>query len=431
MKGALPAPRSGTRASRKRADVPATLPRAESVQPGDSGSGRWIVILAVLGLGIGALLEYPPARELAARGWQALRLASVERAPESRPRPSEPAAEPATAAKAAVEKPGAALIERVREAASVLPVGPLQRVADLSSEGMGAALGPDGRVLLTSKYRVMSLGAGNANDRRTIYSPERYRAAFPNASSQAMASALALPDGRSLLGGWHGEVLLASDDGLQQLSTRDQRPRGRVTAMLSWNGGALIAGDGLWFWQPGAERLQEWPLPTPRRLGALAARGDQLLIAEDGPRIYESGGQALLPWLELPDAARVEAMVPAADGGWWIANTRGLLHVDARGEQGRWWLRQVWTTAVVERADGELWLGSWKQGLLLHKAGRWYRLGQGLGGLEENSVSGLVVDARDQVWLSLYGGGAWQVQLDRLRAALLAHPWTPSAEPAS
>lgn len=419
MKSALPAPKPEP--SLPREPSPALSPRTASVEAGERPLGKRALIAVLLVVFVAVVYEHEPARIAAAKTVQALRTAAV-----SIPRRSEPQTEQATTAR--VDEVLPEIAERLLESATSLALGPLREVADLSSEGMQAALEPDGRVLLTSKYRVLSLGAGHPHDRRTLFSPEMYRVQFPDARVQAMASAVALPGQRYLLGGWHGEVLLASEDGLRVVSAREQRPKGRVADLHRWGDTTLVAGDGLWRLRTDGEGLEEMPLPNLRRLVAIGVQGDQVLLAEDGRRIHRWTGTGAEPWLELPrDDARVQVLVPAIAGGWWIGSTRGLLRVDREGRVLESLLDGVWISAVLER-PGELWVGSWKQGLLLRRADRWYRLGEEPGGLSASSVSGMVVDAADHAWLTLYGGGGWHAPLPSLRDALLTRPWSPESD---
>lgn len=430
MKPALPAPKPEARRAQPRPNARLS-PRTGSVEQGERPPAKWALVGVLLAVVAAVSFEHPPAREAIAKGVQLLRteLASFKRRTESAARQAEAVRPEATPSTGSGEAPVVAdLKDRLLESAASLAAGPLRELSDLSSEGMQAGLGPDGRVLLTSKYRVLSLGAGDANDRRTLFSPEMYRAQFPDGRMQAMASALMLPGGCYLLGGWHGEVLLGSDSELRQLSTREQRPKGRIADLRAWGDAVLLAGDGLWRLRSDGSGLEELRLPTRRRLAALGVQGDQVLIAEDGRRIHRWTGASAEPWLELPrEDARVEALAAATGGGWWIASTRGLYRADREGQVQELLLDGVWISAVLERAD-ELWVGSWKQGLLLRRNARWYRLGEGFGGLAAASVSGIAVDSADHAWLSLYGGGAWHAPLAVLREALLKQPWTPVAE---
>ena len=423
MKPALPAPKRNPPPP-----VAANTPRTEAVRPGDRPMSKGLLVLLLLIVGVAAVREHGPARQRVERAMESLSL------PATGPRDA-PAADRAGIDRGeepqlqlAAEAPEQA--ERIAEVASILLQRPLRPISDLSSEGMQAELGPSGQVLLTSKYRILRFGAGNPNDRRSLFSFDAYLEQFPGAKAQAMASALALPGERYLFGGWHGEVLSWSDGRLRRLSGRDDRPRGRIADFLPWRGEVLVAGDGLWRVAADGRGLEELPLTEPRRLRALAARGDQLLLAGESRGIYQWRANRAVPWLELPgNAERVEVLAPAADGGWWIGSTRALYRVDREGNPLETLLEGVWISAVLERPD-ELWVGSWKQGLLLRRNGRWHRLGDRPGDLPSGSVSAFAVDAADHAWLMLYGGGGWQAPLDSLRAEMLERPWMPAPDAA-
>lgn len=435
MRPALPGPKRAPRPAPPPSRSPPKAPRL-AVLPGGAGSRfslLWVLLLSLLA---GLAYEFwPQLRQTAvqtvadieqrrqqARQIQDAPNVAAQARPEAAPAygemPAPPPSSPPSPARAAVEP--------LAEALQALALGPLREIAGLSSEAMQLGLGPSGQLLFTSKYAVLRLDPAEPLSRRTLFTPGLYLQQFPDDRPQAMASALALPGERYLLGGWHGELLLWDDGRLSRLSGREQRPRGRIADLQRHGDAVLLAGDGLWRWQPGQPELEELPLPGTPRVRALGQRPERLLLAVDGGRVLEwtaaHGAQA---WLRLPpDAGSVEAIRPADDGGWWLAGTRGLYHASADGQRLETVLDGVWTTSLVEQ-DGELWVGSWKQGLLLRREGRWYRLGAGLGGLAEDSVSDLAIDSEDQLWLALYGGGGWQAPRPVLRAELLRRPWTP------
>ncbi|PXV70549.1 hypothetical protein [Sinimarinibacterium flocculans] len=408
-------------------------PPARAVLPGESRSeNRRIVLLLVLGALVGLLVEFwPEVKQATGEVVQALHEPSPDRsipiptAPDATAR-SEAGTGPdaaATGARAPDATPGAVPI------LSMLTGGPLREIEGMSSEAMQVALTPTGDVLMTGKYAVLELGAGDAPLRRLLYSPRRYREQFADGRSQAMASALLLADGRYLLGGWHGEVLMGRDETLHRLSAREDRPKGRIVRMLAWNGHVLVAGDGLWRLDDEGGQLREITLPGASRLDAVGAGESQLLLADSGRRILAWDGDRAEPWMQWPDdAGRVEALVPAREGGWWVGSTRGLFRV-GDDRQIRVVLPGVWVTGIVDRAD-ESWIGTWKQGLLLRRDDRWYRLGTGIGGLADESVNALTVDAQEHLWLALYGGGGWRAPLPALRDRIMRHPWVPEADPA-
>lgn len=436
MRPALPAP------SPKPSPKPTPTPRAgglktsspQAVQPGESpAENRRIGLLLVLGVVVGLLVQFwPQVRKQVDATLQVLQdrrtAAEVQQPQEHDPPPAKAAAlaiEPQAA-----EVTGAAAIEglteRVAPALSALiGAAPLQKVAGLSSEAMQVALTPAGEVLMTSKYAVLELGAGESSLRRLLYSPAQYREQFPEAHPQAMASSLLLADGRYLLGGWHGEVLLGQRGVLRRLSAREQRPQGRITELLAWKGQVLLAGDGFWRLVDGGRALQEIHLPGASRIAAVGVGARQLLLADSGRRLLAWDGQVADLWpLWSEDAGRIQTLRPARDGGWWVGTTRGLYRIDERGNRPQVLLKDVWVTDLAEHA-GERWVGTWKQGLLLWRDGRWYRLGAGPTGLADDSVSALAIDSRRRLWLALYGGGGWSAPLAALREHLMEHAWTP------
>lgn len=411
-----------------------TPPRQQAVMPGESRSEKFLpIVLVALAIG-GALVnehwhEIRQATKVAINVGQALR-ARLEAlsAPEQQTEKSKADAHERDQAVPALNHAvtSGQILDRLAKAMPSL--GPLQEVANISSEGMEVELGPEGQVLMTSKRSVQRLAAGDPNNRQVLFSMALYRAQFSDSRPQAMASALALPNERYLLGGWHGEVLLWADGKLQRLSSRDERPKGKIADLRVRGDEVLVAGDGLWRLAPDGQHLQEIPLPGLQRIRAMGQREGRLLLATDDKTIYELNGDRAAPWLTLPEGGGyVEMMVPARDGGWLIGTTRGLFRFSDNGQRLDNILTGIWTTSVIERPD-ELWVGTWKQGLLLYRHGQWHRLSAGVGGLDHNAVNGLVIDSADHFWLTLYGGGGWHAELGSLRERLMQNPWSPEAD---
>ncbi|HEX4895597.1 MAG TPA: hypothetical protein VFV11_04630 [Solimonas sp.] len=398
------------------------------MQPGERRGERWIPRLFALGLGLVLLWEYAPQL----RAWFAP-LDAGPHLPSAAPTAPTPTALPAPTQSptAAAPLPAPVAPEAPLAAPRLRRRGPLTGVDDFSSEGMEAELGPDGQVLLTSKYAVQRYAGADLHDRRRLFSPQLYLEQFPEGRPQALASALALPGERYVLGGWHGEVLFWEDGRLRQLSDGQRRPRGRIADLLAADGEVWVAGDGLWRLRADGQGLQEIPTPGLGRIRALAQRpGGPRLVGADVGGIHRWTGERLEPWLALPpEVGQLQMLVPARDGRWLLGTNKGLYRLPADGSSLDVLLAGVWVTAVAEpaAAPDELWVGSWRQGLLLRRGGRWFRLGGGEEGLPVEAVSGLVIDPQDRLWLTLYGGGAWQAPRTALAESLRA--WAPGPDP--
>lgn len=402
------------RESRPRGAAPVPPPRA--VQPGDRPLGAVLVIVVIVGV-LAALVDQHASRLRAAFQPGQAPPAQIEanrRAPaltEQRPVAVAIAQPAPTPSKPEPRMPAP-------------PVTELTAVPSFSSEGMEAEIGPDGQVLLTSKYAIQRVEPGNPDERRVLYTPQHYLRQFPDLRPQAMASALALPGERYLFGGWHGEVLLLVGERMVRLAGDGPRPQGRIADLQRWGERVLVAGDGLWELTPDGRGLREIPLYGVGRIRTTAPHGNVLLIA-DGRAIHEWDGSRVQRWLQAPDGGSLEMLAPAEHGGWWIGSTAGLYRADgARTVKAV--LPGVWVTGVAERA-GELWVASWKQGLLLRRADRWYRLDRPY--LPTESVSAVAIDGADHAWITLYGGGALHAPLAVLRRQLLDHRWTPAPDP--
>ncbi len=214
---------------------------------------------------------------------------------------------------------------------------------------------------------------------------------------------------------------------------------------------AVEAGYG------GYAQASTWPA---RSVYAIHRQGTHYLVGTDRGLVSFDTQQRR--WSAVPSigARSVRRILPASEGGWWIGTMDGLWrlaedgsatriadHLDARisdllWKDGRLWvstrnglywhadgrssqagipeaLRQGFLTALLEDADGNLWIGSNEGGLHVLTADgglRW--LHRGNGRLAHDSVWALREHA-GAIWVGTYGGGLQRVRLDDDHAFLL------------
>lgn len=295
-----------------------------------------------------------------------------------------------------------------------------QRV-EMSYADTGAiTLLDSGMVLLDSKYSVMLFDPSRPQWQRQLYGRQVQEC---GRLASASASAL-LPDGRSVHGGWHGELFLNDAGVLKTLSDKTTPPRGRLRQLLVWNDLLLVAGKGLWVYTVAdLSPLSEVQALSSQSVHAMTVNAaGHLLVASDRALWRWRPGKPIENWkADLPQTGRINFLLSASDASIWLAANKGLFHFDASGQLLESLLDGVWTTAIVE-LDDELWVGTWKQGLLLRSQGRWFQYST-LNGLADPSVSGFAVDSSGTAWVGLYGEAAWRGPIQKLREQTLKSPY--------
>jgi ligand-binding sensor domain-containing protein len=196
--------------------------------------------------------------------------------------------------------------------------------------------------------------------------------------------------------------------------TTDGLPNSHVQAILQTRDGYLWLGteeglarfDGVTFTVFNRDNTPA--LASNSICGLLEdAQGTLWVGSLGGLNGYKDGrwGAALTTANGLPNA-RINHLVPARDGGMWIATQGGLARLrsgvietvtPADGPI------QEEVTAVLEDADGTLWLGTMTQGLVRIRDGHVVRFTT-KDGLAANLVRGLAKDAAGRLWIGTGAG---------------------------
>ncbi|MGJ8670641.1 MAG: hypothetical protein ACSHXK_14215 [Oceanococcus sp.] len=318
-------------------------------------------------------------------------------------------------------------LQRLAEAVPLVAKKPFKPALNLTSDATDVQLGPQAQVVVSSKYAVVAYAAGNPNDRQTLLTPALYKTAFDGEKYQAIRSVLALPDGRYLFGGWHGLLLARQGEKFVQLSNREQEPTGSIRSLVFWQGAAYAAGRGLWRIKSDAIKPEPIAAFADYRLQAVLAADDGLFVANSS-RVWKwRFGQKHVVVSDLPATLRITGLFWAPDQQLRILTNGGLFIRDENGRTRLEALEGVWLREA-KQINGQLWLASWKQGLLMRENGQWHRYSEA-DGLAGNAVSALAIDAQDHMWLALYGKGGWQAPradvLDRIRQL----KWDPHPDP--
>ncbi len=168
------------------------------------------------------------------------------------------------------------------------------------------------------------------------------------------------------------------------------------------------------------------PAPEATRVGAeralLLAPSEPCFVNKQGKAINSSQAPLRLPTAGGSPQPSVELTVACAtrrrEGGFWLAAAPGVYRIEngclqapaapfpqpARG-----------LVAMTEDHDGNLWIGTWADGLFRRdRAGRWQRFRAGAG-LAENDVSALFVDRENNVWVGTGSGGLHRFKPGRFR----------------
>lgn len=298
-----------------------------------------------------------------------------------------------------------------------------ETLPELGESASDVELNPDGSVLLASKSSVVVYADEVAD---SVVTPSTHRAAFPNQRFEAIRSAVRLPDGRVLMGGWHGRLLMREGDRIIELVPRSLGV-GSIADIKWFDGAVWLAARGLWRLDAVSLQIQATPALADTSLIHLQIHGADLLVAGRRRIWRQRGHQAPELWSDdLPVGLRINTM-SLSDHGVMAATTGGLFLITANGRAQLAALPGVWVEQLIEQ-DGRWWVASWKQGLLLREGGHWFRYGPGQG-LAKASVSAMAMDSDDRLWLTLYGGGGRVAPLQNVLERIHHFPWEPRPDP--
>jgi len=186
-----------------------------------------------------------------------------------------------------------------------------------------------------------------------------------------------------------------------------------------YSGNCFLGSDGGSVVVLGREETREVMIPQrfpAMRVSGIYPQGGQLLlITENG--LYSLGDtlsavRLPAPWYEssLTDIAMLR------EGEFWLSTRFGALHYrdgDWEVFDRRVGLPTEYLTSVDIGADGEIWFGSFDQGVICLREGKWF-VYEGDSGLKDNRISDLMVSGDGKVRaltlsgrLALFKGPGW------------------------
>ncbi|NYZ61544.1 ligand-binding sensor domain-containing diguanylate cyclase [Luteimonas deserti] len=232
-----------------------------------------------------------------------------------------------------------------------------------------------------------------------------------------------LHDGRVLVGFVDGSVAaLAPGAARPQRLRFDQPPRSAITRFHQNAAGAWWIGtytSGLYRVRPlaaviradaaGTGLMVDWPSHSVR---AVWRRDGDMLIGTDSG--LQRRTRARPAWHRVPglDGVSVRAVVPAADGGWWLGTQSGLYRMDDDGRA-----RQIDGLAdpridALLRDGDTLWVGT-RSGLVRLQHGHVVADAR-LAALQGDMVTGLLKDLDGSLLVTTNTRGLWRLGGDGL-----------------
>jgi len=298
-------------------------------------------------------------------------------------------------------------------------VGPFQQIPDIYPNVMSINTGPEGAVWITSKYGVTKFVEGSPGKALKIIDSQSYKQIF-GVPMQAFSVSHVSATGELWVGSWHGEVFRYSQRRWTRLSDSETEPMGRITSIVTDGPVTYIAGRGLWFWMPGLGKILK-PIEQfdGREVKALGLTGTGELIAavRDEAFIRRDNTWTQL-WKASDEDKGINNIHVRRSGNILIATHNGFAELELSGGELRRELEGSWVTGFAETPEGELWVGTWREGLYTETGGGWKKFGS-TEGLPSDSLSSIVLDsANRRLWVGLYGKGALVGDKDEVKSRI-------------
>jgi signal transduction histidine kinase/ligand-binding sensor domain-containing protein len=168
----------------------------------------------------------------------------------------------------------------------------------------------------------------------------------------------------------------------------------------------------------GQHRIENGRLIARARDQERAAAESHLLVTPSEPCWVDRAGvatnstQVALRFPTGSNSAAAELTILCAgrshEGGYWLAATSGVYHLRAGrldGDASRFPQSPKALVAVAEDSHGNVWVGSFGDGVFRRdRVGQWQRFGAGTG-LAEGDVAAVFVDREDNIWVGTFSGG--------------------------
>ena len=290
----------------------------------------------------------------------------------------------------------------------------LTKIDTVGSEAMAVFGGNRGTVWAITKYDVIKFPAGDLEKQKNLLDPQIFQKRFRE-SMGSLSSGFAAANGYLWVGTWDGEVYSLHQGKWRRFIPESHGLGGPIsgvvlndTSDVMWLG----ARDALWKVVKKGNSL-DFVLEKKIEAVAMGADGTVAAGSYGGVDIYRDGEAQ--PLWSIQEGDKGVTGLGANGDGWWVGTHNGFVLLDASGaEQGRE-LEGRWITTVLDHPAGRV-VGSWQSGLWLEDGdgGQWLNLSAAQG-LPDDSVSSLHIDTQGRLWMALYGGGVYVVELEALR----------------
>lgn len=280
-------------------------------------------------------------------------------------------------------------------------------IPDININSMKLNMSPEGSVYVTTKYGITKFIGGDIRKRIKILDSDSYNANFGR-RMKALSTSHITDDGVLWVGNWYGEILSFTNGEWVEHSPAFAESRGRITSIVSAGDEVYIGtNDGLWLWEPGmGDGLEKLDVPGVSNVKALAFSVDgDLIVGLYHELLIHREGQWRSLWKVSEGDKSINTIYADANGLLLVGTMNGIARIDGNGlETGRE-LKGRWVTEIRRAESGQLWVGTWDEGLYLKQGGKWAHFDTAMG-LADNSLSSILLDERNRViWMAIYGGG--------------------------
>lgn len=206
------------------------------------------------------------------------------------------------------------------------------------------------------------------------------------------------------IGTWQGELVSLKD---QKARIRVDRESsiGKVQAILPAGGQIYLATSrGLWIWNEQSEVLSKVSYFDERAIKGLMQTPDGTILVAESRTVTQQTSSGWVQWPDMPEFnGTIRAVESLSDGTFLINTDSGIVWFDEDALSSSNALSGKKVDSADRSPSGELWAGSWDQGIWWQAGDRWTRLSHWY--WLPDSINSIRFDSQGNLWISVYDQG--------------------------